>query len=238
MRKLIKHLRPFVWSILIIFVLLFAQAMADLSLPGYMANIVNVGIQQNGIENSVPQAISTSEFNKLTLFMTDNEKAQVTEGYILLSKQSLSDTDYAKYLKTYPQLATTPIYKLNTTDKTEIAQLNTILVKSIPPVFAIEQNGLAAYAGNTLQIPTGVDPFVLIAQLPPDQFAAIRIAAETQIKTIPSTLLTQYSVAYISAQYEALGMNMGSIQTKYMLRIGTLMLLLTLASVACSITVG
>jgi ATP-binding cassette subfamily B multidrug efflux pump len=70
MRKLIKHLKPFVWSIVAIFVLLFAQAMADLSLPGYMANIVNVGIQQNGIENSVPEAISTSEFNKLTLFMT------------------------------------------------------------------------------------------------------------------------------------------------------------------------
>ena len=58
MGKLIKHLKPFVWSILAIFVLLFGQAMADLSLPGYMADIVNVGIQQNGIENSVPEAIS------------------------------------------------------------------------------------------------------------------------------------------------------------------------------------
>jgi ATP-binding cassette subfamily B multidrug efflux pump len=132
MRKLIKHLKPFVWSIVAIFVLLFAQAMADLSLPGYMANIVNVGIQQNGIENSVPEAISTSEFNKLTLFMTDSEKAQVTGEYILLSKQNLSNADYAKYLKTYPQLATTPLYKLNTTDKTKIAQLNTILVKKYP----------------------------------------------------------------------------------------------------------
>ncbi len=238
MQKLIKHLKPFVWLILVIFVLLFAQAMADLSLPGYMANIVNIGIQQNGIKNSVPQAISASEFNRLILFMTDDEKAQVTESYILLSKQSLSDTDYAKYLKTYPQLTTTPIYKLVTTDKTEIAQLNTILAKSIPPVFAIEQNGLAAYTGNTLQIPTGVDPFVLIAQLPPAQLAAIRSAVDTQINTIPSTLLTQYSVVYISAQYKALGMNIGNIQTNYMLRIGMLMLLLTLASAACSMTVG
>ena len=49
MRKLIKHLKPFVWAIVAIFVLLFAQAMADLSLPGYMANIVNIGIQQNGM---------------------------------------------------------------------------------------------------------------------------------------------------------------------------------------------
>ncbi len=238
MRKLIKHLKPFVWSIVAIFVLLFAQAMADLSLPGYMADIVNVGIQQNGIENSVPQAISTSEFNKLTLFMTDSDKTQVTGEYILLSKQSLSDADYAKYLKSYPQLATTPLYKLNTTDKTKITQLNMILVKSISPVFAIEQNGLAAYVGNTMQIPAGVDPFVLIAQLPPDQLAAIRSVAEKQINAVPSTMLTQFSVAYISAQYKALGMNTNSIQTKYMLRIGTLMLLLTLAAAACSITVG
>ena len=49
MRKLFKHLKPFIWAIVAIFALLFAQAMADLSLPGYMANIVNIGIQQNGI---------------------------------------------------------------------------------------------------------------------------------------------------------------------------------------------
>jgi ATP-binding cassette subfamily B protein len=238
MQKVIKHLKPFTWLIVAIFLLLFAQAMADLSLPGYMANIVNVGIQQNGIENSVPQAISTSEFNKLTFFMTDNEKAQVTADYIVLDKQSLSAGDYVKYLKTYPQLATTSIYKLNTNNNAEITQLNTIFEKSIPLVSAIEQNGIAAYAGNALQIPAGADPFAVIAQLPPDQLAAIRSAAETQIKTIPSTLLTQYSVAYISAQYKALGMNISSVQTNYMLRIGLLMLLLTLASAACSVAVG
>ena len=49
MAKLFKHLKPFLWAIILIFVLLFAQAMLDLSLPGYMANIVNVGIEQDGI---------------------------------------------------------------------------------------------------------------------------------------------------------------------------------------------
>ena len=238
MRKLIKHLRPFVWAIVAIFVLLFAQAMADLSLPGYMANIINVGIQQNGIQNAVPQAISAVEFNKITIFMTDSQKAQVTGDYILLSKQSLSDADYAKYLKTYPQLATTDIYKLNTTNKKEIAQLNTILSKAIPPVLAIEQNGLAAYAGSTIQIPAGVDPFTVIAQLPPAQLAALQSSAETQINTIEPDLLTEYSVAYISVQYKALGMNIGSIQHKYLFDIGMLMVLITLASAACSVTVG
>ena len=128
MRKLIKHLKPFVWSILVIFILLFGQAMADLSLPGFMADVVNIGIQQKGIENAVPQAIAADEFNKLTLFMNDADKKQVTADYTLLSRQSLSATDYAKYLKTYPQLANLQLYKLNTSDKTEIKKILSDLI--------------------------------------------------------------------------------------------------------------
>ncbi len=67
MSKLIKYLKPFTASILAVIVLLFFQAMFDLSLPDYMSNIVNVGIQQGGIENAVPKVISKSEFDKLTL---------------------------------------------------------------------------------------------------------------------------------------------------------------------------
>ena len=230
MRKLIKHLKPFVWAIVAIFVLLFAQAMADLSLPSYMANIVNVGIQQNGIENAVPQAISAVEFNKIAIFMTDSQKAQVTTDYTLIDNQS---ADYTKYPK-----ATTPVYELNKINKTEMKQLNTILSQATPPVLAIEQNGLAAYGGGNIQIPPGVDPFTVIEQLPPAQLAAIQSAAESQINTISPDLLTQYSVAYISVQYKALGMNIGSIQHKYLFHIAMLMVLITLASAACSVTVG
>ena len=64
MLKLIKPLKPFIWLILVIFILLYAQAMADLSLPGYMADIVNIGIQQNGIDNAVPQAIEAVESHR------------------------------------------------------------------------------------------------------------------------------------------------------------------------------
>jgi ATP-binding cassette subfamily B protein len=230
MRKLIKHLKPFIWAIVAIFVLLFAQAMADLSLPGYMANIVNVGIQQNGIENAVPQAISADEFNKIAIFMTDSQKAQVTADYTLIDNQS---ADYAKYPK-----ATTPVYELNKINKKETTQLNSILSKAIPPVLAIEQNGLAAYGGSAIQIPAGVDPFTVIEQLPPAQLAAIKSAAETQISAIDPVLLTQYSVAYISVQYKALGMSISAIQHKYLFHIAMLMVLITLASAACSITVG
>ena len=238
MLKLIKQLKPFTWAVVAIFVLLFAQAMADLSLPSYMANIVNTGIGQNGIENSVPGAISVTEFNKITLFMTATEKTQVEADYLLLDKQTLTPGDYSKYLKTYPQLANIKIYILNTSNKTQIKQLDTIFINTIPIVATIKTDGLAAYGGGAIQIPQGVDPFTVITQLPQAQLDSIRTTAAQQIKAISGTLLKQYSAVYIASQYKALGMNIGSIQNRYMFRIGAYMLLLTLAGAACSITVG
>ena len=239
MGKLIKHLKPFVWSIVAIFALLFGQAMADLSLPGYMADIVNVGVQQNGIENSVPQAISVSEFNKITIFITDSQKTQITGDYVLLSKQSLSAADYTKYLKTYPQLANKDIYKLNTSDKKEITQLDVIFSKAIPAVFTLEQNGAALFAKFGIQLPTGADPFTFITQMTPVQLEQLQTVAAAQIDATPSILLKGAATAYISAEYKnGLGMKISTIQVKYLIRIGGLMLLLTLAGAAASITVG
>ena len=203
MRKLVKHLRPFIWSILAISVLLFAQAMSDLSLPSYMSRIVNVGVQQNGIEDAVPQVIRASEMMKLTPFMTDIEMKQVSADYILLDRQSLSPSDYAKYVKSYPALATAPLYQLDTSDKTQKIQLDTIFSKYLP-VLAITARG-----GNA-----------------------------AQLDALPQSQIKLSMIAYISAEYKAIGMNMSGIQTSFMLRIGLLMLLLTIAAAVCSVAVG
>ena len=74
MKKLLKYLRPFAGAIIVAIMLLFVQAISDLSLPSYMSNIVNIGIQQKGIEDAVPKAIKSSEFNKLLLFINNDEK--------------------------------------------------------------------------------------------------------------------------------------------------------------------
>ena len=72
MLKLIKSLKPFTWSIIFIFILLLGQAMSDLTLPDLMSRIINVGIQQNGIENTAPTAIRSSEMAKILLFMNSS----------------------------------------------------------------------------------------------------------------------------------------------------------------------
>src|SRR5512147_3313942 len=109
MIRLARYLKPFTVLILLSVVLLFTQAMADLSLPDYLSRIVNNGIQQSGVENAVPQAIRQSEMNKVVLFMSDADKATVLGHYTLIDSTS---PDYDKYLKDYPVLATEPVYVL------------------------------------------------------------------------------------------------------------------------------
>jgi ATP-binding cassette, subfamily B, multidrug efflux pump len=225
--------------ILLIFFLLFGQAMADLSLPGYMSDIVNVGIQQNGIENSIPQAVRASEFDKITLFMTDAEKAQVDASYIKLDRASLSADQYAKYLKTYPDLAGEAVYILNTSDKNQNKQLDAIFRVYIPAVLTIEQEGLSSFDSQlNISIPAGTDPFTVLAQLSTSQLTLVRNAIITNEAGIPESTLRQYSTNYISVEYKALGMKVSSIQTRYMLRIGLFMLLLTVAGASASVIVG
>lgn len=74
MLKLMKYMKPYLIIVLAIIALLFGQAMADLSLPDYMSDIVNNGIQQGGIEYAVPEVIRKSEYEKLVLLMTDSER--------------------------------------------------------------------------------------------------------------------------------------------------------------------
>jgi ATP-binding cassette subfamily B protein len=212
--------------------------MLDLSLPGYMANIVNIGIQQDGIANAVPQAVRVTEFSHISIFLTSDQINQIKSDYVLLDKQSLSAADYAKYVKTYPALATEDIYKINTTNKKEIASLNTIFSHSLPVVANLEQNAAATFAQFGIPYTSGQDPFAVLAQLPPAQQVALQGAAQTQINAIEPDLLTEYSVAYLTIEYKALGMNTGTIQHRYLFNIGEIMVLITLASAACSVTVG
>lgn len=73
MLKIIKHLKPFIASILLVLGLLFVQAVCDLSLPDYMSNIVNVGIQQGGVDNAVPKVIRKSELDKIKVFLNKED---------------------------------------------------------------------------------------------------------------------------------------------------------------------
>jgi ATP-binding cassette subfamily B protein len=110
MIRILKYLKPYRFLILLTIILLFVQAFADLALPSYMADIVNVGIQQGGVENAVPVAIRQSSMDKLIIFMTEADKTRVLSDYTFVDKNS---PDYPTYIELYPTLAQEPIYVLN-----------------------------------------------------------------------------------------------------------------------------
>jgi len=244
MLRLTRYLKPYILLILLTVALLFVQANADLALPDYLSKIVNNGIQQGGVENAVPKAIRQSEMNKLVLFMSAEDKATVLGDYTLVDKGS---PDYDMYVKDYPILANEPVYVLNKIDKADTAKLGPVMGKALLVVSFLEQvladPAKAATLGQGMgfdlsKIPPGMDLFTLLGQLPPQQLATMTATINEKFATLGDSMITQMAVGAVKSEYAALGMDTGKLQTNYIVRVGSLMLLVTLLSAACTIIVG
>lgn len=244
MFKILKYLKPYLLLIVIAVGLLFVQAQADLALPDYMSKIINDGIQQGGIINAVPTAIRQSEMNKLTTFMSEDEKAGVLADYTLVNSGS---TESQQYVDEYPTLATESIYVLNKIDQTETDKINPIMGKSFLAVYAVNEimadpsKAAAMMQGSALdlsKIPPGQDVFTVLQSLPADVKSKITDAINEKFATLNTSMITQTAVTQVKAEYTALGMDTGKIQMNYVINIGILMLLVTLVSAVCTILVG
>ena len=245
MKKLLKYLRPFAGSIVIAIMLLFVQAVSDLSLPSYMSNIVNIGIQQKGIEDAVPKAIKSSEFNKLLLFINNDEKKLLQDNYNLISKEELSDEDYAKYIKKYPELANEEIYELNTKNKEVKEQLNDILGRPILITSLFESGDAAKFIetfNNNMAAPEGadmgnMDPFIILSNMPEEQVLEIVEGINKKLDEMPESMITQSAVAYVREQYRELGVDTDKIQTNYLFVAGAKMLGVALVGTIAAVIV-
>ncbi len=243
MIHLVKYLKPFLLSILLVIALLFVQANADLALPDYMSRIVNVGIQQSGIENGVPQVVRQTTLDKLFLFMSGDEKATILEYYTLMTAGT---SEYQTYQQQYPNLTDEGLYVRTTTDRATIERLNLSLSKAFIVVMGIEQimeNPQAAPLGQGVgfdltQLPPGADVFVLLTQLPAAQRAQISATINAQFAALGDSMITQMAVQAVKAEYEALGLDINKLQMAYILRSGSIMLLFSLLAISCAIAVG
>lgn len=238
MAKLASYLKPYTASLLLSVFLLFGQAVSDLNLPNYMSKIVNVGIQQGGIEQSAPEAISAKGFSFMRIFMTDSEKRVMENGYKRIPTKG-SGAEKEEYLKKYPLLKTEDIYVRNSSDPQldrifgEFAWTFLNTMKS-----AGKQSGKSFSAGKTDV--TKIDLSGLYAlgpmfsRLPSGTIANARAQA---LKNPEATLL-QSGAAFSRSFYRELGVNTGAIQTNYILQTGAVMLLIALAGGIATVLVG
>ncbi len=244
MLRLIKYLKPYTLLILLTIALLFLLAFADLALPDFLSRIVNVGIQQEGVEDAVSEAIRQSQMEKLLIFMDEQEQALVIDSYSLVEPGS---PQAALYEDDYPVLAKEPVYVLQEIDQVTRDSLNTSMGKSWVAVSGIERMladpSQAPPMGEGFEfdpsmIPEGVDVFSLLGRLPAEQLAGISSRINQAFAALGENMVTQMAVGSVQAEYEALGMDTARLQRNYILRTGGLMLLVSLVGGASTIAVG
>ncbi|WBW96851.1 ABC transporter ATP-binding protein [Oceanirhabdus sp. W0125-5] len=239
MHKLVKFLKPFILPLLVAIGLLYAQAMTDLALPDYMSNIVNKGIQQGGIEHSVPDILKQSDMDKLILFLSDENKEKVLNNYQLINS---SDSEYENYLEIYKKLDGEEIYILKDIDESEVNELDPIMAKALLSVEGINKMMDDAEGGdieiNGMKIPAGTDLFAVLGQMPAEQRKQMMEQGNKQFQMMDEAMTIQAGISVAQKNYEELGMDTEKVQRNYILKIGGIMLLISLLGAVCSITVG
>ncbi|NHJ84858.1 MAG: ABC transporter ATP-binding protein [Asgard group archaeon] len=244
MIKLLKYLKPYLLWIFLAIGLLFAQANVELALPDYLSDIVDTGIQQGGVENAVPVAIRESEFNRVSIFMSPENRTYILDEYTLVDENS---SDYSSYLEDYPILENESIYVLNKVKKSTLNQMDELLTKPIVTVFILEEAYLHPENASYLFILLGIDPanfssmdefFFYFSLLPNEYALAIADGVAANFEALGETMLSQFAVIAVRAEYGILGMNLDKLQSRYILKAGGLMLLMTFLSVLCTIAVS
>ena len=227
MLKLKKYLKPYLLLLVLGIAFLFGQAMLELSLPNYMSDIVNVGLQQGGITSAAPQVISADALGLMEQFMSDQDRETVQDAYVPL-------TDHPKYeslSQTFPQ-ATGEDFALHTQDEEAVDgafgrasyALTWLMTQSGALDGAQTSTGEGFQAlGQLLRQPQGQQ---LIAQ-------AVEVAQQT-----PDSMLEQTGVVMVKQFYQQLGADTDAIQTRYILSTGARMAVLAVLLTACAVAAG
>ena len=237
MGKLLKFLKPHAGTVLAILCVLVVQAWCDLSLPTYTSDIVNVGIQQGGVDESVPEQIAGDELERLLLFVPSDEQDTVREAY---EEAKAGEYDYD---------GTVLELKETVKDSTEeLDDLAEIMGKPMLLTAGFESGSdtsksmeetmrqqMQAQAGVDLSDMTIFDMLEMMDSAARDQVVA---QMDESMDSMPDTMVEQASTLYIQSAYEELGIDMDAMQTHYILVTGGKMLALAALGMLASITVG
>lgn len=237
MRKLFQYMGMYRKTVFLVFLILIVQAYCDLSLPAYTSDIVNVGIQQGGISESVPKAVSREGMERILTFLPgqeDREKvmdayeedasAYGKEAFILkdgiLDEAEAGDGAYGEL----SEILSLPMLLIqgfsSGSDVTE--QIQEQITAGIPPEL----------------LPEDADIFDILGMLPAGQVGLLLEETEKQMADLPDTILEQAAISYVKTAYEELGMDMEELQLRYLVETGAKMIGLAFLGMLASVLVG
>ena len=218
MLKVLKNLKESWISVIAIILLLIVQATGDLTLPDYTSKIVNVGIQNGGIEDVAPDVIRKTTMDSLLLFTEDDDK--ILSDYKEISKENLSEDEYNKLVKKYPALENETLYKLNKISNSEKEELNSIMTKPLMITEYLNNEEMATQ--NKTQLISN-----------PTMLSSIN----EKIDSMQDSILEQAAIQEVKEEYKAIGINMDNLQNRYILMAGLKMLGISFIIMASAILI-
>ena len=217
MLKMFHYMKERWYYLVMILLLLFVQAFCDLSLPDYTSDIINVGIQQKGIEDGVPEKLREESADKLFLFMDQEDREQVQEDYTL----------------------TNGMYELKDISSEEREELNSIL--GVPELIVTGLSDPSSKEVAQIKEQMGLDQdadiFQILEQIPKEQLSQMLSGMEEQFEQMPDSIVTQSAVLFVQDEYSAQGQDLDQMQMHYILLTGGKMLGLAFLGMAAAITV-
>lgn len=245
MKRLYPYIKPYWPLILLALGLLYVMASTDLALPDYLSQIINIGIQQNGIDTTIPEVMRASSLEKIALFQSEQERAETLAAYERIEPGTSASAALVPY---YPGASLQPVYKRNALDAEAAASLEKALTKPLVILYGFQMmqsnpQQAASFMGPELAaklkaLPAGTDPLSLFLQLPEAQLTQVKLAITQHLNSLDAMMLRQMAVRAVGNEYSVLGVNLQKNQTNYILRIGGRMILMALLAVATSIMVS
>lgn len=230
MKNLFKYAAEHWKALLLIIAVLFIQAYCDLSLPAYTSDIVNVGIQQGGVEDQVPEQISVEEMDRLLLFVPSDEQQTVLDSY--MEDENIYDV---------------PAYviKAGMTDE-NMTELRDVLAGPMMLTAGFESGSeMTAQIEEQLKaaLPDGMASddmtvFDILQMMPEEQRETLISGMEEMTAELPDTILDQAAVSFVGYAYKNLGIDMDGLQIRYLVTTGGKMAGLALLGMAASVLVG
>lgn len=244
MFKILKNLKKTWVSVIIIILLLCLQAWTDLTLPDYTSKIVNTGIQAGGIEYIAPEVIRKSQMGNLLMFTEDDE--EILNKYTLISKDSLSEADYNKNLKKYPELENEELYKLNKLNNKEKESLDDIITKPFMAVYFIENDEIANEIKAQLisnmpdeqkVVMQDMSLLDIVKSMPHEQRQELTDEINSKLDENLGIMISQAAVQATKAEYIAIGVNIDNLQNNYIIITGLQMIGIALISMAAAVVI-
>ena len=218
MLKVFKYLKSSIFSVLAIILLLFFQAYLDLTLPDYTSKIVNVGVQQGGIENAAIEQIGENTLDTLTLFMDSKDRKYILNQY------EKSDTYKGE-----------DIYELK--EDSNIDKVSSIMARPMMILSYAEQDQKSDDSTVSFDLPEGVTLEQALTMMSDVQREKMLDEINKKIKDIPDSIIDQAAVSFVKSEYQRIGVDTDTIQTMYIVKVGIIMLGIALGAMAVGILI-